>query len=57
MAGQPGIEAPALLEAAINRLHDMGTDLTTIANDAALPLDDVRALVVESGDHRPKVDL
>lgn len=50
-------EAPVLLEAALARLREMGVSLADLATEAALPLDDVMALVAESADHRPRLDL
>lgn len=50
-------EAPVLLEAALARLQEMGISLKDLANEAALPLDDVVALMAESADHRPRLHL
>ena len=50
-------EAPMLLEAALNRLQEMGITLADLARHAALPMGDMAALVAESSDHRPRLDL
>jgi Zn-dependent peptidase ImmA (M78 family)/transcriptional regulator with XRE-family HTH domain len=50
-------EAPVLLDAALARLRGMGVSLADLAKETALPLDDVMALVAESADHRPRLDL
>ena len=51
------LEAPVLLQRALDRLADAGVGLDELAQEASLPLTDLQRLVELTRDQRPRVEL
>jgi Zn-dependent peptidase ImmA (M78 family) len=51
------LESPLLLPRALDRLADLGISADDLAEEAALPVDDIRRLIRLTRDPRPRVEL